>query len=430
MKTSRAVVMLISFLLLFSFPHVISMEKKELRVAIYFSTIKRYARDIEECVNYSWVKGNVEYVIKARIIGKDEVMNGNLSNYDAFIISASGRSYMDAYNPVWRENVKKFIRQGGGYIGICGGANVVSMGFNESIISPNEIFDLSTLKIVNVYVNDQQDEEWQYLWKSNWQYGGVPVKMYILNSSIPIFDGFYGEYRSIRYWGGPGMYDAHLNGSYGNVIPLAVYGEEPSEVAPLHYWRFEHGRWVPLRNITTDIKGQYAVVASFYGNGRLVIFGPHPEANTFFDGHVREFPVRNTRFTWFIYDWVTNNSSVVSYNWWMVRRSIAWVCGLERNEMPYISEIAGYVKEPKYGIYMNGRKVYPAQNAVVIGSFILHAQIIDANNGEIKVDGRKIYEGNGDISIDMNLSPGKHAVYVMAENEHERAWSSIQIYSL
>ncbi len=428
MKT-LAIAFLVSALLLLHIPHAESMEKKEIKVAIYFSTIKRYARDIEECVNYTWIKNNVEYVMKARIISKSDVLKGALSQYDVFIISASGRSYMDAYNPLWRERVKEFIQNGGGYIGICGGANVVSMGFNEGLFSPNEIFDISTLKLVNVYVNDQQDEEWQYLWKSNWQYGGVPVRLYVMNSSIPIFDGFYGSYRSIRYWGGPGMYYANESADK-NVIPLAVYADEPGEIAPLHFWRFEHGEWVPFKNITTDIKGQYAVVASFYGKGRLVLFGPHPEANTFFDGYVKEFPVRNNRFTWFIYDWVSNKPSPVSYNWWMIRRSVAWVAGLGKKEMPYPSEIAGYVKEPEYGIYFNGRKLYPAQNAIVIGSFTLHAQVIDAENGEIKVDGSNIYSGTGNILINMTLPPGKHFISVMAESRQEKAWSTTQIFSL
>ena len=111
----------------------------------------------------------------------------------------------------------------------------------------------------------------------------------------------YGSYRSTRYGGGPGMYFAGSNdGKCGEVVPLAVYAEEPMEVAPIHHWKWDRG-WKIASNITTDIKGQYAAIATTYGEGRVILFGPHPEKKTFFGGHIEEFPVRkNTRFTWFI----------------------------------------------------------------------------------------------------------------------------------
>lgn len=419
----------VAILLLINFPSL-QMEEKEIKVAIYFSSVKRFAEEVEEAINYTWIKGNIKYIIKPEVINKRDVIEGKLSNYDVFVIPGSARPYFDAYNLKWREEVIKFIENGGGYVGICGGANLVSMGFNEGI-SLNTPLDVSVLKLVDVYVNDQQEEEWQYLWKSNWRHGGPPIKIHILKSEIPIFDGFYGKNRSIRYWGGPGMYEAGLkNEKMGDVIPLAIYAEEPMEIAPLHYWKWENDRWIPYKNVTTDIKGQYAVVASTYGNGRLVLFGPHPERNTFFDGHVEEFPVRNSRFTWFIYNWVSNNSSTMSYNWWILRRSIAWVAGLEKDEMPYASQIAGYIEEPKYGLYLNGRKIIYLQNTIIIGSFTLHAQIIDANAGIIKVDGKEIYQGKGDIFLTLNLPAGIHKISAIAKNEKEEAGNKISIIVL
>ena len=74
-----------------------------------------------------------------------------------------------------------------------------------------------------------------------------------------------------------------------------------------------------------ELKGEYAAIATTYGKGRIVLFGPHPEKKTFFGGHIEEFPVRkNTRFTWFIYNWSDGIPSDENYNWWMLRRSVAW----------------------------------------------------------------------------------------------------------
>lgn len=420
---------LLIFLILF-LPFMNSFATKEIdiNVAIYFSGVRRFAEEVEDAIDYTWFIGNVKYTIKPKIITKEDIINGKLAEYDVFIVPGAARSYFDAYIPKWREEVIKFVANGGGYIGICGGANLASMGFNEKV-SLNGLINFSVLKIANVYVNDQQDEEWQYLWKSNWRYGGIPINVYIPKNNIPIFEGFYGSYRSIRYWGGPGMYYAGKEDKMlGEVIPLAIYAEEPMEIAPLHYWKKINGEWIPYKIIKTDIKGQYAAIATTYGKGRIVLFGPHPERNTFFDGYVEEFPVRQRGPTWFIYNWVSNNSSNVSYNWWILRRSIAWTAGIDK--MPDADEIAGYIEEPRYGIFLNGRKLIYWQRNIVIGNFYLHAKAIGAKEGIISVDGKEIYKGNGDIILNLKLPIGKHIVCVEAKNDKEIARNKIEILSL
>ncbi|HDN95560.1 MAG TPA: hypothetical protein ENG71_00640 [Thermoplasmatales archaeon] len=409
-----------------------AVQEKEIKVAIYFSNVKRFAQEVEETIDYSWTKNGVKYVIKPHIISKKEIINGSIFSYDVFIIPGSGRHYFDAMNKKWRDNVIKFVESGGGYVGICGGANLASLGFNERL-SPNSVLNLSVLKIANIYVNDQQDEEWQYLWKSNWRHGGPPINVYIVKNDVPIFDGFYGGYRSIRYWGGPGMYEGDAKDEkMGEIIPLAIYAEEPMEVAPLHYWKWKNGEWIPYRNVTTDIKGQYAAIATTYGDGRLVLFGPHPERKTYFDGHVEEFPVRPNMgpFTWFIYNWVSNNSSSISYNWWILRRSVAWVAGLSKEEMPYASQTAAYIEEPRYGVYFNGRKIIYSQKNIVIGRFSIKGKTIDADEALWYVDGELVYKGKGDVMMDVKLQRGKHIIRLIAINENEEAGNKMEVISL
>ena len=403
------------------------MKYREIKVAVYFSSVKRFAEEVKEAIEYSWTSGNTKYRIDVDIISKRDIINGKLRNYDALVIPGAARPYFDAYNKKWREEVMSFIENGGGYVGICGGANLVSMGFNEKF-SPNSILNASVLKIVNVYVNDEQDEEWQYLWKSNWRHGGPPIKIYILKNEVPIFKGFYNSYRSIRYWGGPGMYDAGFNDEkLGKVIPLAIYAEETMEVAPLHFWKYENGEWIPYKNVTTDIKNQYAAIASIYGKGKIVLFGPHPERNTFFDGHVEEFPVRNGRLTWFIYNWVSNNASELSYNWWILRRSIAWICDAD---IPPASNIAAYIEEPKYGIYVNGREILYSQNTIVIGKMDIFGKVIGADEGILYIDGKKICNIKGDFHLSISLPFGKHVIKISAKNEGEEAWNEMEIFSI
>ncbi|HEC77367.1 MAG TPA: hypothetical protein ENI33_08980 [Thermoplasmatales archaeon] len=420
---------IIAFMLLLQiFIPVHGVEEKEIKVAIYFSNVKRFAEEVKEVIDYSWVKNGIKYTIKPDIITKRDVLNGKIFSYDVFLIPGSGRHYFDAFNKKWRSNIIKFVENGGGYVGICGGANLASMGFS------NKSYELiPLLKIANVYVNDEQYEEWQYLWKSNWRHGGAPIKIKIVENDVPIFEGFYEENRSIRYWGGPGMYDAYgKDGKMGEIIPLALYAEEPMEVAPLHYWRWKDGGWYPYKNVTTDIKGEYAAIATQYGNGKIVLFGPHPERKTFFDGHVEEFPVREDMapFTWFIYNWVSNNSSVISYNWWMLRRSVAWCAGIGKDDMPYASEIAVYIEKPRYGIYFNGRKIIYNQNNVVIGNFNLEGEVIEAERAFLYIDGEFINEIDEEINLNLNLPSGKHLIRIIAENKMEKAGNEMEIISL
>ena len=419
--------LLIVSVLIIILPAYALKEEKEIKVAIYFSGVKRYAEEIKDAIYYSWIENGVKYRISPEIITREDVIEGRLSSYDVFIIPGVARPYLDAVDARWRNEVRKFVSMGGGYVGICGGANLASVGFDD--IDVNSFLNPFLLKIANVYVNDEQYEEWQYLWRSNWRYGGVPLKIYINLSENPIFSGFYGTERSIRYWGGPGMREANFKDEkFGEVVPLAIYAEEPMEVAPLHYWIWR-GEWVPYKNITTDIKGEYAAIATTYGKGKVVLFGPHPERETFFDGYVEEFPVREnlSPFTWFIYNWVSNNSSGVSYNWWILRRAIAWAAN---SEIPPASETAVVIEEPRYGIYVDGRKIIYSQNTVVVGGSKILCKAINVSESILYLDNEIIYKGNGDIYFNFNFPEGFHILKATGKNEKEEVENEVLVFAL
>jgi hypothetical protein len=183
---------------------------------------------------------------------------------------------------------------------------------------------------------------------------------------------------------------------------------------------------VPFKKIKTDIKGQYAAIATTYGEGKVVLFGPHPERKTFFDGYVEEVTVRPklAPFTWFIYNWISNNSSIISYNWWMLRRSVAWLAGCE---MPYMSEIASYIIAPKNGVYFNGRKIIDCKDNIVIG----HMNLIGASNGAnetlVYVNDELIHQTMKNIDLTVTLSKGYHHIRVVAKGRREEAGSEIGI---
>jgi len=138
----RIVVISLIFLLLPTFSY--SQEGSiEIKVAIYDSIVRVYTEEVEKALYYSWEENGTKYEIVPVVIGREEVIGKGKNsltneNFDVFIVPGSARPYFDAYDFKWRLNVKKFVENGGGYIGICGGANLASMGFQEKL-SPNSI---------------------------------------------------------------------------------------------------------------------------------------------------------------------------------------------------------------------------------------------------------------------------------------------------
>lgn len=323
--------LVVLFIFLVAIQPINGQEPVDIRVAVYFSTIHEYAAEMAQALNCSWTTHGTVYRIIPTIIDQADVMGTgdtplDTHHFDVLAIPGSGRPYIDAMHPLWKGQVISFVANGGGYLGVCGGANLASMGFQEPR-SPNNLLEPGLLRIVNVYVNDQQLEEWQYLWKANWEDGMPPITVSFPRTDNPMFAEWTGQKRSVRYGGGPGMYLANANDTLlGPVVPLAIYVDEPMDVAPLHYWEWRSG-WHIKANVTTDIKGQYAAVASTYGAGRVALFSPHPEKPTWFGGHIEEFPVRPNLgpLTWFIYNWTDGVLSEGSYNWWMLQRAVAWL---------------------------------------------------------------------------------------------------------
>ena len=113
------------------------LEKKEkstsrIRVALYRGKgdSVRGQHNTQIVLSYEGSGINVENITA------DEVQNGlNRSKYDViFFPGGGGRSQSNALGEIGRENIRKFISMGGGYIGVCAGA-YLALGHNELNIS-------------------------------------------------------------------------------------------------------------------------------------------------------------------------------------------------------------------------------------------------------------------------------------------------------
>jgi len=77
----------------------------------------------------------------------------NTDNYDVLFVGASGRQYFQGITERWKGAIKNFISSGGGYVGICGGANIVSMGIENPRYFLDRVINKAALGIVPVYLN-------------------------------------------------------------------------------------------------------------------------------------------------------------------------------------------------------------------------------------------------------------------------------------
>ncbi|OYT60442.1 hypothetical protein B6U81_04765 [Thermoplasmatales archaeon ex4484_30] len=306
-------------------------EMETISIALYDS-ISPSVNLLERAFNYEWESNGKRYELTVERIDNNDVLGGRLANYDVFVMGASGRQYFHAITEKWKEEVKNFIYNGGGYLGICGGANIVSKGIEHPRFMLDLLINKASLGIVNVYLNDDQDGEWQYLWKDTGE-DHIPLKTWI-DKNCTIFKGYEGKSRFITYGGGPGMYPA--NESANEIKPIAIYLEEPMDVAPLHYWKWM-GEWKISGNVTTDIKKQWAGIEARYGQGKMIIFGHHPEVPPMMNGSVTEFfGFSIYGIPRYVYKWEGGEQKSMDYNWWILRRSVAYVAGLPEESLPPI----------------------------------------------------------------------------------------------
>ena len=337
-----------------------------IKVAVYDSQIFKSPKLIKKALDdYNWTAGDKIYTFKATYISDKEILGFgknplNNENFDLLIIGAESRQflinqrfllshdrdYLNFTSRKWIRNIRDFVANGGGYIGICGGANIASQG---SVVYPDHasVWDKLSLRVehlglANVYINNQHWEEWQYAWKiamgKRGTYVGVPLNISI-NKDHPIYSNYDSEDRNILWFAGPGLYDANVeNDKLGEVVPLSYYLEEPMDLAPLHMWRFTFRGYKPFYDIQTDLKDQYASIATVYNNsGRVVLFGPHPEYATF-EGNFNEFRgfTKFGVYDRYVYNWTSVTPSPDNYNWWILQRCAAWASHVSDDMLPQV----------------------------------------------------------------------------------------------
>jgi hypothetical protein len=193
---------------------------------------------------YTWKKDNKSYKFSAKYIFDKDILRGklNIDNYEVLLVPGGGvgdgEAIAKGFNFLrkvrkWKKQICKFIEDGGGYIGICGGTALIT-GLNKG---PNKtpttfyerLYDKSSLGItcVTSYYKDlalpllnlfqrkhpERVGATAYVFSfapgetvdgTHIHSGGVPIDFQISKDN-PIFSDFPKETLRIRWWGGPAL---------------------------------------------------------------------------------------------------------------------------------------------------------------------------------------------------------------------------------
>jgi len=322
---------------------------------------------IDVLFNYIWTSNGSTYKFNILELTLEEIRGHgerplNNDNFDLLFVGASFYCcFKDGFDDELIENIKNFISNGGGYIGVCAGAVFASQGYENTNTYYKKHINDRILGIANVFINCEIDGEGQYIWKlgsvSSSNQSLLPLEMKINKTTTnPIFEAYNNQKINMSYGGGPGLYIANENDpKLGEIIPLLYINEELMETKPIHTFNKRFIGWKEGKTIQTDMKGQFGCIATIYGKGKVVLFTGHPEISFAKDGVLEEYIGKSTGYglgSFFnpvkgVYKW-TGPKLNLSYNWWIHRRTAAWIADVPNEELPPGNELMVFIDKPAF----------------------------------------------------------------------------------
>ena len=180
--------------------------------------------------------GKVADIAVTKVTGK-EIAEGVLKNFDVVIFSGgSGSKEAAALGDAGREDVRRFVREGGGYLGICAGAYLACTGFSWGV----GVLNAKTVS-------------------SKWLRGKGDVEIEF-TPLAPESAGLEVGKKTIRYANGP-----------------IITADKREGIAPfetLAFFRTELAEHDSPKGAMTDSP---AIVRGVFGKGRVISSSPHPE---------------------------------------------------------------------------------------------------------------------------------------------------------
>ena len=220
-------------------------ERGSIRVALYRKN-ERDANESSSLTRILDVAPNLEW----SYVSASDIRSGVLSERDVLLFpGGKGSDMARALEEEGRSIVQEFVNQGGGYVGICGGAFLATAGYDWSLGLTNAQTLTGKLSVPGLGE------------KSMVARGSGQVKIGLTDSGRHLF-GDHPPALDVRYSGGPILSPASV-ADLPSYVPLAIYRSE--------IWLYEQQRGTMI--------GTPAIVAAPFGQGRVVLFSPHPETS-------------------------------------------------------------------------------------------------------------------------------------------------------
>lgn len=181
-------------------------------------------------------------------VGPDEIQNGALAQFDVLVCpGGTGGGQARAIGEAGRERIRKFVEDGGGYLGICAGAYLATSGFSWGL----KILDAKTAS-------------------PKWERGRATVKIELTEQGRRIL-GNHPGLLDCKYHNGPILCPAQIE-SLPDYEVLAFFRTEVAE-----------------HNTPQGIMINSPAIASApCGKGRVIVISPHPEQSEGLEGIVSQ----------------------------------------------------------------------------------------------------------------------------------------------
>ena len=259
--------------------------------------------------NYTWKKESITYKFTTSYIWDKDIIKGELNktNYDVLLVPGGGvgdgQAVAKGFNSLgkvrkWKKQIRRFIENGGGYVGICGGTALftdLDTGPDKKPTSLMErLYNKSSLKMSCVkhyykdlafpifcpsqYNHPEKIGATAYIFSfapgitkdgKRIHTGGVPIDFKVSKDN-PIFQDYPEEKIRIRWWGGPAITVPKNPDRELKVIahyPETELSEDPS--TRIFLWRYVGG----IRGIIVAFfKGLYFGKKNNEGMGNALLY--------------------------------------------------------------------------------------------------------------------------------------------------------------
>ncbi len=226
-------------------PRAVAGQAPTLRIAIYDAggTGRTAARNLERVLR------SMDDVLIRRV-GPPEIRSGALTQFDLVVFpGGSGSRQAAALEDEGKAEVRDFVREGGGYLGVCAGSYLAAHNYSWSL----KIIDANTVDTKN----------------GHWRRGEGVVKMELTERGRAIL-GDFPKIVDVRYANGP---------------IFAPAGDKTlADFEPLAYFRTELAKNGARVGAMVDTP---AILSGELGKGRVLCISPHPESSKALHGIVR-----------------------------------------------------------------------------------------------------------------------------------------------